>query len=240
MSPFTGKDITKRTTRSLLKLPLSSSYSHSRSSFSHINVRTRSDISKQIAANLCRLPIRIDLGYIYDLNKSSNDIGKCVCMSPRCLACWAKRSTQKRYLLKDEQRLPNSYCTFLQYLASVCGPKIKARHIRQGLLNLAKKKSPLRTTMLPCPNVQADVYKDRTDPTKKAVSKGCDLVQKHSHAWTRNYINQQKLASALHFPTLFFDAVRVSFFGSIFGNFPNQRWWFILFFKWRLAHHRDF
>ena len=113
MSPFTGKDITKRTTRSLLKLPLSSSYSHSRSSFSHINVRTRSDISKQIAANLCRLPIRIDLGYIYDLNKSSNDIGKCVCMSPRCLACWAKRSTQKRYLLKDEQRLPNSYCTFL-------------------------------------------------------------------------------------------------------------------------------
>ena len=96
-----------------IKLPLSSSYSHSRSSFSHINVRTRSDISKQIAANLCRLPIRIDLGYIYDLNKSSNDIGKCVCMSPRCLACWAKRSTQKRYLLKDEQRLPNSYCTFL-------------------------------------------------------------------------------------------------------------------------------
>ena len=64
------------------------------------------------------------------------------------------------------------------------GKAYKAR-----IIESRKKKSPLRTTMLPCPNVQADVYKDRTDPTKKAVSKGCDLVQKHSHAWTRNYIN---------------------------------------------------
>ena len=30
-----------------------------------------------------------------------------------------------------------------------------ARHIRQGLLNLAKN----LPTILPCPNVQADVYK---------------------------------------------------------------------------------
>ena len=42
------------------------------------------------------------------------------------------------------------------------GKAYKAR-----IIESRKKKSPLRTTMLPCPNVQADVYKDRTDPTKK-------------------------------------------------------------------------
>lgn len=135
-------------------------------------MRTRSDISKQIALNLCWLPSVIRTQDIYDLNKSSGQMTSWKCVSASPLG--KKRTRSMRYLLKDEQRLPKlllpptshfyilPVCVYTIVLwwtkISRCESTYKARIIE------SRKKYPHNATLSKCPSW---CVQDRTHGSSK-------------------------------------------------------------------------